>query len=112
MIKKSRSGPVFGRPVNFEDKFPMIRELEIKLHHSWPKKDEFYGTLTGLPGREIACSNEQCSGRFYIWPVIDEVIEGKEIYRKGGMLCPGVEKSMGGRKCANVLNYEIHALYK
>jgi len=115
MTKKIiRRGLVFGKPAVFEEIYPEIENIKIKIKETESGYFTYFDKKESVPPF-IKCHNPLCRGGiFSIRKVLDEMVSKRETYKKGGSFCHGRERA--GRKdfrlCLNRFEYEITIKYK
>ena len=112
---------VFGDKVPFEEAFPTIEDIEVRVTE----------TGTGLFGESesrilrdkkhigefVNCSNSICyNGGVRIGSIINSMVSNLQTEYSKGHICQGYEGSPKGRKkyrnCVNYFKVEIHISYK
>lgn len=110
---------VFSRKVSFEEAFPMIEDIDIKVEHlghygvgEWNKIQNYKRT-----GEYIDCTNSLCyRGGFSVGALIRKMIDANQTHLESHEFCRGYEGSPKGkrryRSCTNSWNVTIDIKYK
>ena len=110
---------VFARKGSFEEVFPMIEDIDIKVEHlghygvhEWNNVQHFKKT-----GEYIDCTNSVCyNGGFSVGELIRKMVDAHETHSESHKFCQGFEGSPKGkrryRSCTNSWNVTIDIKYK
>ena len=110
---------VFSKKVSFEEAFPSIEHIDIKVEHlghygvhEWNKVQHFKKT-----GEYLDCTNSVCyGGGFSIGELIRKMVDVNQTHLESHAFCKGYEGSPKGkrryRSCTNSWNVTIDIKYK
>lgn len=110
---------VFSKKVPFQEAFPTIEELKVKVEESgdgvseWGRTRHYHTTV----GEYVNCSNPLCyNGGFSIGQILRDMVEKEDTQREESKFCQGYEGSPKGRRkyrsCTNSFRIQIQAKCK
>ena len=115
----SKTDFVFSKKVSFEEAFPTIEDIDIKVEHlghygvqQWNKVQRLKKT-----GEYFDCTNTVCyGGGFSIGSLVRKMVDAKQTHAESHEFCKGYEGSPKGkrryRSCTNSWNVTIDIKYK
>lgn len=115
------SEPVIGKKVSFEEAFPEIGELNVKVTEIGRGTDYKEHTINyskaDFPGQFIDCSNPLCyGGGFSIGRIIRNMVDNRETELETTEHCKGYEGSPKGRRkyreCTDIFKVKVNIDYK
>ncbi len=116
---KKTTGRVFGRPTTFEDKWPTIENLKMRVTEKGYKEkgqgeQERVFTEKEFPGDFLKCHNPLCKdGEVDIGGIVSDMVAKTEEHKEGTLHCSGQEISGTYRStCPNSFGYEVEVKYK
>jgi hypothetical protein len=110
---------VFSKKVSFEEAYPMIEDINIKVEHlghygvgEWNKVQHFKRT-----GEYFDCTNSSCyGGGFSVGNLLRNMVGARGTHLEAHEFCKGYEGSPKGkrryRSCTNSWNVTIDIKYK
>ena len=117
--KGKTGGLVFGKPCSFDEAFPMIEDLTVKVTQTGQGTygDDVIRLTKANFGEFVDCHNPLCyGGGFRVGQVIRQMVEEKKTEHKKRGCCSGWESSPGGRRryrtCINRFYVEVRIKYK
>lgn len=118
------SNPFFSKKVSFEEAFPEIADIVIKIseigkdvHYLEDGENEYTYGIHDFPGEFVDCSNSLCyNGGISVGSIVHKMYREHVTEFQTSKLCRGYEGSPKGRRmygrCLNSFNVRISITYK
>jgi hypothetical protein len=114
-----QSNYVFGQKVEFEEAFPQIDDITVKVRESGAGVYGSYERTLGKTsiGQYVNCSNPIChNGGFSLANILYSMVRERKTEHESTEICQGYEGSPKGkrvyRKCINTFRVYVSIKYK